>query len=539
MSRQHRFTKNKKVGSGTYGIVYSATSPGGRKSAIKYNLKSEGFDFACCLREMNINHRLGCHPHIVPLTRINEGEPFSGPRSPIVEPYTRRDKIHFVYPLAVGDLKNFINDNGSKLTVDEMRQFMTEILLSVEYIHGKGFIHRDIKPENILVINDENGIPRLKLGDFGLSKPFNRYENQTPNVMTSWFRPPEVVLGSTSYDQSSDMWSVGCTFYEIVSGYSLIETEEDDNKLLIKEIVNRLPYVVSKTLISSLDTKKRFRNLKIPEKRKSLRDFFKLTTEGVNVFERYGGWQNFCDLMIGLLQADPSLRLTATDALKSPFLNKSSKYIEGIRSLFPCVPRNYPKVSISSGIERRWVMCVSLGIFRSRNHYRWYSHRILFQSISIMDRALRVIELQNKERTSSVSESDLSETTLSKDLTELYYFVALYMAIKYFSTLQEPISLSDITTTERCTKDNLRIMEKFEENLIKNILRYDIYHSTVYDFQAQQERVSDEDAYGILVFIINGHHAGTSVSEAHSTWKRNKKRYVSAKSGATRGGDSS
>lgn len=76
-------------------------------------------------------------------------------------------------------------------------------------------MHRDLKPQNLLI----NSRGELKICDFGLARaksiPTKSYSNE---VVTLWYRPPDVLLGNTDYDHSIDMWGVGCIFYEMASG---------------------------------------------------------------------------------------------------------------------------------------------------------------------------------------------------------------------------------------------------------------------------------------------------------------------------------
>ena len=73
-------------------------------------------------------------------------------------------------------------------------------------------MHRDLKPQNILMGQDN----QLKLADFGLARAFSiPLRPFTHEVVTIWYRAPELLLGATEYSIAVDMWSVGCIFFEI------------------------------------------------------------------------------------------------------------------------------------------------------------------------------------------------------------------------------------------------------------------------------------------------------------------------------------
>lgn len=99
---------------------------------------------------------------------------------------------------------------------------MQQIFYGLDYCHGKGVLHRDIKTSNILLNNE--GV--LKLADFGLANFMSTRTKQQPltsRVVTLWYRPPELLLGSTNYGPYVDMWSAGCVFAELLIGKPILK----------------------------------------------------------------------------------------------------------------------------------------------------------------------------------------------------------------------------------------------------------------------------------------------------------------------------
>ena len=86
------------------------------------------------------------------------------------------------------------------------------MLSGAEVCHAYRFIHRDLKPQNILIARDG----RLKLADFGLARVYNApLGAYTHEVVTLWYRAPELLLGSRHYATAVDVWAVGCIFAEV------------------------------------------------------------------------------------------------------------------------------------------------------------------------------------------------------------------------------------------------------------------------------------------------------------------------------------
>ena len=98
----------------------------------------------------------------------------------------------------------------------------------IEKCHRHKVLHRDLKPQNLLI--NREGL--LKLADFGLARAFGiPVKNFTHEVVTLWYRAPDILLGSKNYTTSVDIWSVGCIFAEIVTRKPLFAGEDDKDQL--------------------------------------------------------------------------------------------------------------------------------------------------------------------------------------------------------------------------------------------------------------------------------------------------------------------
>jgi len=152
---------------------------------------------------------------------------------------TLHDIVHtdksltLVFEYLERDLKQYMDDCGAILAMNNVKLFLFQMLRGLAYCHSRRVLHRDLKPQNLLI--NERG--ELKLADFGLARaksvPTKTYSNE---VVTLWYRPPDVLLGSTEYSTPIDMWGVGCIFYEMASGRPLFpgSTVEDELHLIFK-----------------------------------------------------------------------------------------------------------------------------------------------------------------------------------------------------------------------------------------------------------------------------------------------------------------
>ncbi|KAJ2977648.1 hypothetical protein NQ176_g4252 [Zarea fungicola] len=142
------------------------------------------------------------------------------------------DKLYLVLEFLDLDLKRYmdalpVNEGGkgkappdgtsqllSRQGLDDavIRKFMLQMCEGIKYCHSRRILHRDLKPQNLLI--DRHG--NLKICDFGLARAFGvPLRTYTHEVVTLWYRAPEILLGGRQYSTGVDMWSIGCIFAEM------------------------------------------------------------------------------------------------------------------------------------------------------------------------------------------------------------------------------------------------------------------------------------------------------------------------------------
>jgi len=94
------------------------------------------------------------------------------------------------------------------------KSFTYQMIKGIVYCHNNKVLHRDMKPQNLLIC----GKKVLKLADFGLARASGiPVKNYTSEVVTLWYRPPDVLLGNQTYNSTIDMWSIGCIMAEMIN----------------------------------------------------------------------------------------------------------------------------------------------------------------------------------------------------------------------------------------------------------------------------------------------------------------------------------
>lgn len=210
------YIKIEKIGEGTYGVVYKGRN---KKTGLcvalkKIRLESEEEGVpSTAIREISLLKELQ-HPNIVNLEDV----------------LMQECKLYLVFEFLSMDLKKYMDNIPSGQYMDKMlvKSYLHQILQGILFCHQRRVLHRDLKPQNLLI--DKKGV--IKIADFGLARAFGiPVRVYTHEVVTLWYRAPEVLLGSARYSTPIDMWSIGCIFAEMATKRPLFHGDSEIDQL--------------------------------------------------------------------------------------------------------------------------------------------------------------------------------------------------------------------------------------------------------------------------------------------------------------------
>ncbi|XP_018644985.1 serine/threonine kinase [Schistosoma mansoni] len=280
------------LGEGSYATVYRGYSHVMRRAVAVKEIRinpEEGLPFTA-IREASLLKALR-HANIVILHDIV---------------HTKKT-LNFIFEFVQSDLSKYIENHPRGIKLHNVRLFLYQLLRGLAYCHDRHILHRDLKPQNLLIsIQGE-----LKLADFGLARaksvPSRTYSHE---VVTLWYRPPDVLLGSTCYTASLDIWGVGCIFTEMISGVATFPGSKDSVDQLDKIFrVMGTPCEETWPGVSKLP------------KYKTLRLHFYPNRPLHRVISRLSRAPHAESLALQFLQLQPSKRISARAAMRSAYFS--------------------------------------------------------------------------------------------------------------------------------------------------------------------------------------------------------------------------
>lgn len=289
------YTKIEKIGEGTYGVVYKgrhkATGQIVAMKKIRLENEEEGVP-STAIREISLLKELQ-HPNIVCLLDV----------------LMQDSRLYLIFEFLSMDLKKYLDSIPSGQYLDSMlvKSYVYQILQGIVFCHARRVLHRDLKPQNLLI--DSKGV--IKLADFGLARAFGiPVRVYTHEVVTLWYRAPEVLLGSVRYSTPVDMWSIGTIFAEIATKKPLFHGDSEIDQLF--------------RIFRALGTP----NNEVWPEVESLQDY-------KNTFPKWKGGtlasnvknidKDGVDLLSKMLIYDPAKRISARKALLHPYFDDLDK----------------------------------------------------------------------------------------------------------------------------------------------------------------------------------------------------------------------
>lgn len=282
-----RYQRLDVLGEGTYGVVYRATDrQTGRVVALKkvrLDRTEEGIP-QTALREVSILQEIH-HQNVVNLLDV----------------ICQDGKLYLIFEFVEQDLKKALDKRPSAFSGCTLKKLVYQLLDGLYFCHRNRIVHRDLKPANILLTSDGT----LKIADFGLARAFQvPMHTYTHEVITLWYRAPEILLGEKHYSPAVDIWSVGCIFAELARGRVLFRGDSEIGQLF--EIFQLLGTPVDNSWpgVSKLPD---YRDVFPRWPGSSLNSAIPtLDSEGV-------------DLLASMLRYNPTERISAKEALRHPW----------------------------------------------------------------------------------------------------------------------------------------------------------------------------------------------------------------------------
>ncbi|GBG28895.1 Protein kinase [Hondaea fermentalgiana] len=287
----NRYKLTNQLGDGTYGSVLKAVNKStGEIVAIKKMKKAfRTWEECMNLREVMSLKKLN-HPNIVKLKEV----------------IRENDELFFVFEHMSENLYETMKARTKMMPEASIRNCIYQILQGLAFMHKHGFFHRDIKPENLLCRGEA-----VKIADFGLAREIRSRPPYTEYVSTRWYRAPEVLLRSTSYNSPIDLWACGCIMAELFTLRPLFPGSSEPDEIF--KICSVLGSPTHQSWPEGMKLSVAM-NFKFPQFVATPLDQLipQASPEAISLIRE-------------LLRYDPKKRPTASQALQHPFFSKNIK----------------------------------------------------------------------------------------------------------------------------------------------------------------------------------------------------------------------
>lgn len=243
---------------------------------------------------------------------------------------SKNQNLNLVLEFLDGDLEMIIKDTrGITYSLADIKSWMLMALRGVWWCHHNHILHRDIKPNNLLI--SSSGV--LKLGDFGLARSFSDpYRPMTHNVITRWYRPPELLFGARFYSTAVDVWSLGLVLAELLLRVPFLAGNTDVHQIELICSVLGAPTEENWPGVTSLP------GYAIP-------DIAKLAAPQRALWESMFGsaGEEGIRLLKGMMELDPRNRVSAKNALEDAWFRIEPR---------PTKPEKLPKKGGAEGEKK-------------------------------------------------------------------------------------------------------------------------------------------------------------------------------------------
>ncbi|CAD5216035.1 unnamed protein product [Bursaphelenchus xylophilus] len=297
------FEKVDLCGEGSYGIVWKGREiKTGKEFALKKLRLSPNEEVNISVIREIFALKSVKHDNIVKLFDVAVGK--------------RSRKIFLVMEYCDMDLAFMLNKMSFPFTESQTKCLLLQLFEALEYLHANHFIHRDIKLSNILITGQ--GI--LKVADFGLARLFGDPPvAMTNQVVTLWYRAPELLLNSEFHSTGVDMWACGCIMAELLLHKPFLPGESE---------IEQITKIIAMFGTPNEQIWPGMSRLKLPQG-------FKFVEQPYNNLKRhFGTYGDQClDLLYKLFAYDPKKRATAAECILHNYFDTSP---------LPCSPELMP-----------------------------------------------------------------------------------------------------------------------------------------------------------------------------------------------------